>query len=48
MLSLLSSFMVAQVVTAPLPLPDPQILTQPQEIRSLSGKLNDVPVFRTG
>lgn len=47
MLSLLSSFMVAQVVTAPLPLPDPQILTQPQEIRSLSGKLNDVPVFNS-
>jgi hypothetical protein len=47
MLSLLSSFMLAQVVTAPLPLTEQQFLTQPQEIRSLSGKLNDVPVFNS-
>lgn len=47
MLSLLSSFLVAQVVTAPLPPVQSEFITQPQEIRSLPGKLNDIPVFNS-
>lgn len=47
MLSLLPSFLLAQVVTAPLPPIEQQFLTEPQEIRSLSGKLNNIPVFNS-
>lgn len=47
MLPLLPSFMVAQIVTAPAPITEQQFLTQIQEIRSLPGKLNEVPVFNS-
>lgn len=47
MLPLLPSFMVAQIVTAPAPMTEQQFLTQIQEIRSLPGKLNEVPVFNS-
>ncbi len=50
MLLLVSPLVVAQVVTAPilpiLPLAR-QYITQPQEIRSLPGQLNDVSVFNS-
>ncbi len=47
MLSLLPSLLVAQVVTAPTPPVQSEFITQPQEIRPLPGKLNDVPVFNS-
>lgn len=47
MLPFLPSLVVAQVVTAPLSPLERQFVTQPQEVRTLPGQLNEVPVFNS-
>ncbi len=47
MLSLLPSLMLAQVAATPLSPVGMDYITQPQEIRPLPGRLNNVPVFNS-
>lgn len=47
MISLLPSMILAQVVTAPTNIMPADYIIQPQEIRPLPGKLDEIPVFNS-
>jgi hypothetical protein len=47
MLHLLPIFSLAQATPTPSPIPKPQVVVQPQEIRTLPGKLDQVPMFNS-
>ncbi|NES85543.1 MAG: DUF3370 family protein, partial [Moorea sp. SIO2B7] len=47
MFSFLPIFNLAQATPMPSPAPTPQEIVQPQEVRPLPGKLNNIPVFNS-